>query len=83
MTKPRIALVIGSGGVKCAAALGLYKVLYEADIHPGLIVGCSGGSMMGALIAEDVDPETAYQKVVSIFTKERMTQLGLSLQVGS
>ena len=32
-TKPRIALVIGSGSVKCAAALGLMKVLDRENIN--------------------------------------------------
>ena len=30
--KKKIALVIGAGSVKCAAALGLWKVLQEAGI---------------------------------------------------
>jgi NTE family protein len=39
----RIALVIGSGAAKCAAALGLWKVLSREGIHIDLFVGCSGG----------------------------------------
>jgi NTE family protein len=49
--KPRIALVIGSGGVKCAAALGLMRVLERENIAPELVVGCSGGAIYAALIA--------------------------------
>ena len=34
--KKKIALVIGAGSVKCAAALGLWKVLEKENIHPSL-----------------------------------------------
>jgi NTE family protein len=51
--KKRIALVIGSGGIKCAAAIGLWRVLQEENIPVDHIVGCSGGSMYGTLIADN------------------------------
>jgi NTE family protein len=41
--KKHIALVIGSGSVKCAASLGLMKVLARENIDIDLVVGCSGG----------------------------------------
>jgi NTE family protein len=44
MSRPRIAVVLGSGGLKCAAAMGLWKVLERVGIQPDLYVGCSGGS---------------------------------------
>lgn len=47
----RLALVIGSGSIKCAASLGLWKVLRREGIAPDLIVGCSGGSIFAALMA--------------------------------
>lgn len=47
----RIGLVIGSGGVKCAAAIGLLSTLNEAGIKIDLAVGCSGGSLYTAAIA--------------------------------
>ena len=47
----KIALVIGAGSVKCAAALGLWKVLEREDIHFDMIVGCSGGSIYAAAMA--------------------------------
>ena len=48
---PRVALVIGSGSVKCAAALGLMRVLEREGIGVDLVVGCSGGAIYAALIA--------------------------------
>jgi NTE family protein len=46
-----LALVIGSGAVKCAAALGAWKVLSRAGITIDLLVGCSGGSLFAATMA--------------------------------
>ena len=49
--KKNIALVIGSGGIKCTAAIGMWRVLQEEGIQVDSIVGCSGGSIYGAFIA--------------------------------
>jgi NTE family protein len=49
--KKKIALVIGAGSVKCAAALGMWKVLENEDIHFDMIVGCSGGSIYASAMA--------------------------------
>ena len=48
---PRLALVLGSGGVRSIAALGMAEVLAREGIAPDLIVGCSAGAIFGALIA--------------------------------
>lgn len=47
----RIALVIGSGGVTCAAALGLWRVLQREGIGLDLVAGCSCGSIYAATMA--------------------------------
>lgn len=48
---PQFALVLGSGGVRSIAALGLFEVLLQEGLAPDLIVGCSAGAMFGALMA--------------------------------
>ena len=53
--KKRIALVIGSGGIKCVAAIGLWRVLQEEGIRVDSVVGCSGGSLYSAQIANGTD----------------------------
>jgi NTE family protein len=49
--RPRVAVVVGSGGVKCAAAVGMWKVLEREGIRPDMVVGCSGGSIYMAGMA--------------------------------
>jgi len=53
----RVALVIGSGGVKCAAALGLYKALKREGIEIGMMVGAGVGVIYAALLALGLAPE--------------------------
>lgn len=50
--KIRIALVLGSGGVRGMAHVGALEVLENAGIPIDLIIGCSAGSIVGALYAE-------------------------------
>lgn len=49
--KPTIALVLGGGGARGFAHLGVLKALEEAKIPLDLIVGCSMGSLVGSLYA--------------------------------
>jgi NTE family protein len=49
--KPVIALVLGSGGNRGFAHIGVIKVLEANDIHIDIVVGTSAGSVVGALYA--------------------------------
>ena len=69
-TKPRIALVIGSGSVKCAAALGLMKVFERENIDVDMVVGCSGGAIYAALIALGWPVEKATEATLLMWTHE-------------
>ena len=49
---PRVALVLGSGGPRGFAHIGVLKALEDAGVRPDLIIGSSVGSMVGALYAD-------------------------------
>lgn len=49
--RPRLALVLGSGGPRGYAHIGVMKVLEEAGIEYDLVVGSSVGSLIGAFWA--------------------------------
>ena len=70
MDHPRIALVIGSGSVKCAAALGLMKVLARENIELDMVVGCSGGSIYASLIALGWSVERATDATLKMWTHD-------------
>jgi NTE family protein len=49
--RPKVALVLGSGGPRGYAHIGVMKVLEEAGIEYDLVVGSSVGSLIGAFWA--------------------------------
>jgi len=69
--RPRgVALVIGSGSVKCAAALGLQRVLAREGIRVDMVVGCSGGSIYAALLAAGFDTAQSIEMTRRLWTRE-------------
>lgn len=68
--KPRVALVIGSGSVKCAAALGLMKVLERENIEVDLVVGCSGGAIYAACIALGWSTQKTTEATLRMWTRD-------------
>jgi NTE family protein len=68
--QPCVTLVIGSGSVKCAAAIGVAKVLTEAGIRIERVVGCSGGALFATLIAMGYEADAARDLTLRLWTKE-------------
>ena len=62
---PRVAVVLGSGGPRGFAFVGVFKVLEEIGVKPDLVVGTSVGAMVGALYASGMGAarleRTAYE----------------------
>ena len=53
---PRVALVLGSGGPRGFAHVGVLKVLHEAGVKPDIVIGSSVGAIVGALYAAGSSP---------------------------
>jgi NTE family protein len=66
--RKRVALVVGAGSVKCAAALGLWKVLQREGIKLDLLVGCSGGSLYTSVMALGNDIDTCERLTRELWT---------------
>jgi len=64
----RVAIVIGSGAVQCAAALGMWKVLDREGIDVDMVVGCSGGSIYAAVMALGYDIATCERLTSELWT---------------
>lgn len=73
-TRPAVSLVIGSGSVKCAAALGVAKVLAADGIRIDRVVGCSAGAMFAAVTAFGYDIAKATDIAVRTWTREATSQ---------
>jgi len=55
--KIKFALVLGSGGSRGLAHIGVLEVLEEEGLKPDLIIGCSAGSLIGAMYAAKQDSQ--------------------------
>lgn len=71
ISRKRVAVVIGSGGIKCAASIGMWKVLKD-EIPVDLIVGCSGGSVYGSAIARGATVDYMAEASKEIWTTDIM-----------
>ena len=72
--KNDLALVIGSGSVKCAAGLGMYKVLQREGLKPNLVVGCSGGGLIASAIALGYTAEDIEALMLKLWTHEMVSK---------
>ncbi len=68
--RPRVALVVGAGAIKCAAAIGAYRALTDAGVGVDLAVGCSAGSLYAAGIALGYDAERLLATTRAMWTRE-------------
>src|SRR3954452_2758255 len=60
------AFVLGGGGLLGAVEVGMLRALFEADIHPDLILGTSVGALNGALVAAHPGPDVI-QRLVTLW----------------
>jgi len=52
-----LALILGGGGAKGIAHVGVLEELHKAGIKPDLIIGCSAGAIVGGVYAANPDIE--------------------------
>lgn len=72
-----VSLVIGSGSVKCAAAIGVVKALNAEGIGIDRVVGCSAGAVIGSLVAMGFSAEKVQQISVHMMGQEVTSQRNL------
>ncbi|MBL8346880.1 MAG: patatin-like phospholipase family protein, partial [Rubrivivax sp.] len=73
-TQPRFAIAVGSGGVRSMAALGMVQVLLQHGLRPDLVVGCSTGTIFGALIAAGHGADEAVRIASTLWSPEVASQ---------
>lgn len=64
--RPRLAIVLGGGGLRGYAHIGVLQALEEAGVHPDLVVGTSIGSIIGAAYAAGTSPDQIWQQANSM-----------------
>ncbi len=78
-TQPKVALVLGGGGAKGFAHIGVIKALEENGITPTLVVGTSVGSLVGSLYASGYNAKQLEQLALNTSDSE-LTDFTLSNQ---
>jgi NTE family protein len=61
MTTHPLGLVLGGGGARGFAHLGVAKALYEQGIRPDIISGVSAGAIAGAFLASGMNPDDIFR----------------------
>jgi len=64
----RLALVLGGGGAKGLAHVGVIEELIDANIPIDVVVGCSAGSIVGAIFCDDPCTEKLKEIVLTLKT---------------
>jgi NTE family protein len=72
MNPKKISMVIGSGGIKCAAAIGMWRMFQKEGLQVGSVIACSGGSLYGTLIANGVDVNYMQDQSTVLWTSDIM-----------
>ena len=67
---PAVSLVIRSGSVKCAAAIGVVSALAEVGIGIERVVGCSAGAIFASLVALGYGSDEARDATTRLWTKD-------------
>jgi NTE family protein len=79
--KYKIGLVLGGGGARGIAHLGVAKAMYELGLKPDVISGVSAGSIAGAFLAAGLEPEYVYELIKKLgflkFSKIVVPKTGL------
>lgn len=78
-SKPTIALVLGGGGAKGFAHIGVIGELEKNGISPDMIVGTSAGAMIGAIYAGGSTP-SQLQAFANAFDEKSLIDLSPSHQ---
>ena len=67
MAMAGLGLVLGGGGLLCAAELGVLQALRDWGIAPAVVTGCSGGGIIAGALGAGVplDAVTATLRIVS------------------
>jgi NTE family protein len=64
--RERTALVLGSGGPRGFAHVGVLKVLEAAGIEPALIIGSSAGAIVGSLYAAKISTDEIERRALEL-----------------
>src|SRR5690606_22795993 len=71
--EPRVAFVLGGGGVLGAHEVGMLRALREAGVIPDLVVGTSIGAVNGVFVA--ASPDTAVERLTGLWSDDSVREV--------
>ncbi|MGH7690380.1 MAG: patatin-like phospholipase family protein [Gemmatimonadaceae bacterium] len=82
IARARIALVLGGGGVKGFAHIGVLRALRERGIHPAVYAGTSIGALIAAAAVSGMDVDELAQRAESLRRRDlfRINHLGMLME---
>ncbi len=75
MSKKKIGLVLGGGGARGLAHVGVIKELEKAGIIPDIIVGASMGAVIGGAYAVFSDAKILKERVLKLVKNKNLSKL--------
>jgi NTE family protein len=80
--KPKIALVLGGGGLKGFAHIGVFRALKEMGIVPTVVAGTSIGALIGAAYARGMDTSEMADRARALKRRDlfRLNRMGMLLE---
>jgi NTE family protein len=76
---PDFSLVLGGGGARGLAHIGVLKVLEARGFAPRLIVGTSMGAIVGGMYAQHPDAEIVERKMRALLSGSSLQKIGIDL----
>jgi NTE family protein len=73
--RPKVGVVLGSGGIKAMASIGLFAFIEEADIDVDLLIGCSGGSILAGVWAAGYTAQEIRDMTDTLWTKKLFSKI--------
>lgn len=64
-SRPKVGVVVGSGGIKALAACSLFEFLAAENIPVDLLVGCSGGATVCTLLSSGRTPDAVREVLLN------------------
>ena len=72
--RPKVGVVLASGNIKAFSAIPLFEMLQREKIDIDLLVGCSGGSIIAALIGAGLSTDEIREKTRQFLNKKLFTK---------
>ena len=82
LSRARIALVLGGGGMKGFAHIGVLRALEEAGVHPAVYAGTSIGALIAAAAVAGMSPDELAQRAEALRRRDvfRINHLGMLME---